>query len=78
MENKNILFGILGSFSLVLIQTPIYQIAGMAFSDSGMIGGNTHIAFIKFISKFFSFTGFIFTIVFAVMLILNNIKFKKK
>lgn len=52
-KNKSLLFGVLGSFALALIKTPIYQKAGMAFAKSAMIGGDTHISFIKFISNFF-------------------------
>ncbi|TWH81460.1 hypothetical protein [Sedimentibacter saalensis] len=76
-DNKKILFCLLGSFILVLLKTFVYYEAGMSFIDTSIIGGNFYNTFIRFIINLFSFSGFVLTIVFAIILIINNINLKK-
>ncbi|WP_434799263.1 hypothetical protein [Terrisporobacter vanillatitrophus] len=76
-KNVKLLYCILGSFMLTLLQTPMFIQATYAIFD-GSIGANLFTELLYRVFGVISFVGVILFIVFSCNLIISNIKFNNK
>lgn len=74
-KNIKLLFCILGSAILALLNSPILQYARLGLFESGY-GGNLFGELIVRFTNILSLAGFILLMVFSIMLIIVNIKDK--
>lgn len=80
-KNAKILYCILGSAILALLNSPIFLNSMLGIFQSGY-GGNLFTVYFVFIAKFLtnilSLIGFILLIIFSVKLIIRNVNLKDK
>jgi hypothetical protein len=76
IKNTKLLYCILGSLLLALLNNPIFKYSkfGLSITYKNIILNN----FINWSSSMLSLIGFILLILFSIILIINNIKFKDK
>ena len=76
IKNTKLLYCILGRLLLALLNNPIFKYSkfGLSITYKNIILNN----FINWSSSMLSLIGFILLIVFSIILIINNIKFKDK
>lgn len=78
-KNVKILYCILGSALLALLNSPIFSNSMPGLFQSGF-GGNLFTVYFVFIAKFLtnvlSFVGFILLIIFSIKLMIRNVKLK--
>ncbi|WP_052013336.1 hypothetical protein [Halalkalibacter akibai] len=71
-KNSNLLYCILGSALLALLNTPIFSYAKLGIFPGGY-GGYIFGEFLVVLSNYLSLAGFILLIVFSVTLIIRNL-----
>ncbi|MFD3158766.1 hypothetical protein ACFIJ5_18305 (plasmid) [Haloimpatiens sp. FM7330] len=76
-KNTKLVYCILGSFMLTLLQSPVFLNATYSIFD-GSVGANAFSRMIHKLFGFISFIGIILVIVFSCILIISNINFKNK
>lgn len=76
-KNIKLIYCILGSAILALLNTPLLGYAKLGMFTSGY-GGNIFGEMIVHITNIVSLVGFILLILFSIALIVNNINFRKK
>lgn len=76
-KNIKLLYCILGSAILALINNPIFEYAKLEIFSSGY-GGNLFGSLMVILTNILSLVGFILLIVFSIMLIKRNIDLKDK
>lgn len=77
-KNIKLLYCILGSTMLVLLQTPVFQAARLAVLQGKSYGSSSFGLALYKICNLISFIGFILVIVFSIILIIKNINLKDK
>lgn len=75
-KNIKLLYCILGSFVLALLNSPILSYAKLGMFPGGYAG--TVGVFLVLISNILSLIGFLLLILFSIILIINNLNFKEK
>lgn len=75
-KNIKLIYCIVGSAILALLSTPIFDYAQLGMFPGGY-GGNIFGELIVRITDIVSLAGFILLILFSIVLIVNNISFKK-
>lgn len=76
-KNVKLLYCILGSVVLALLNHPTFSYAKLGIFRSGY-GGNLFGELFVLITNLLSFTGFILLILFSIILLINNLKYKEK
>jgi len=76
-KNVKLLYSILGSAVLALLNNPILGYAKLGMFPSGY-GGHVWGEILVFTANVFSLIGFILLILFSILLIINNLNFKIK
>lgn len=76
-KSINLLYCILGSAVLALLNTPIFSYSKLGIFENGY-GGNIFGELLVKITNILSLGGFILLMVFSILLIVKNIGFKNK
>ncbi|QFG00083.1 hypothetical protein PB01_15305 [Psychrobacillus glaciei] len=76
-KNAKLLYCILGSIVLALLNSPMLSYAKLGIFTGGY-GGNIFGELLFLIANILSLIGFIFLILFSLILIINNINLKEK
>jgi len=76
-KNKKLLYCILGSAILALLNNPIFERSKLAIFNR-MHFGHLFIEFVAMLTDLFSLIGFALLAVFSIKLIIRNINFKDK
>lgn len=77
MKNSKLMYCILGSAILALLNTPILSYAKLGIFERGY-GGNIFGVLLVITTNILSLVGFILLIIFSIILIVNNLNFNKK
>ena len=77
-KNIKLIYCILGSIFLILLQSSVFKKAGFAFLNGSGYGTNFYGMAINGMINILSFIGFILFIVFSIVLIIKNLDFKNK
>lgn len=77
IKNSKLMYCILGSAILALLNTPILSYAKLGIFESGY-GGNIYGELLVITTNILSFVGFILLILFSIVLIVNNLSFNEK
>jgi uncharacterized membrane protein YGL010W len=77
-KNIKLLYCILGSTMLVLLETPVFGAARLAILQDRSYASSSFGLALYTICNIISFIGFILVIIFSVILIIRNINFKNK
>ena len=77
IKNSKLMYCILGSAILALLNTPILSYAKLGIFKSGY-GGNIYGELLVITTNILSFVGFILLILFSIVLIVNNLSFNEK
>jgi hypothetical protein len=76
-SNKNLLYCILGSTLLALLNNPLFSNAKLGIFSGGY-GGDVFGELLVYITNYLSLIGFILLIVFSITLIIKNLNSREK
>lgn len=77
-KNKKLLYCILGSIFLSLMNSPIFKNAELGLLNGNGYGSSLFGITMYTLSNIISFIGVILVIIFSIILIIQNLDFKKK